>query len=423
MTALTRSPFWALATAFTVLQRTAAGPTNSPSASCSVKPLLVDLSAEVPRMMDLINNTRLPDLPVYPGVGSSMGIDLDVLKSLKDEWLNEFDWEEEQEEMNKLNHYTAVIEGLTVHFTHEESDDPAAIPLLINHGWPGSSFLEFGPVLDALTASAETEYGTNVSFHVVAPSLPGFAFSDPAPENWTLADTARIYNALMTNVLGYPTFAVHGTAHGAAVAYTLYEDHNTTTRAAHFSFIPFFPPTAEAVAAMGITLDPLEQFMLKRSDDWGRTGNAYYLLQLNTPNTIGLALYDSPVGQLAWIGEKYIDWSDPSAGVPPSLLTRREVLRCVSLYYLTHTFVSSIYTYAQNPMAFRHAYTKPPTTAPLLLSQFKYNVGFWPRQVVETVGNLVEYRNHELGGNFPALDNPDALIEDIRRIGDYWEQS
>lgn len=114
------------------------------------------------------------------------------------------------------------------------------------------------------------------------PSLPGFTFSDPAPENWTLVDTARIYNTLMTEALGYPTYAVHGTAHGAAVAYTLYEDYSATARAAHFSFLPFFPPTAAEVAAMDITLNELEQAMLKRSDEWGETGNAYYLLQLTT---------------------------------------------------------------------------------------------------------------------------------------------
>lgn len=85
--------------------------------------------------------------------------------------------------------------------------------------------------------------------------------------------------------------------------------------------------------------------------------------------------------------------SDPKAGKSPSVLNKNEILRCVSLYYLTRTFLSSVFTYAQNPMAFRHEYTKAPTTAPMLLSQFKYNVGFWPRQVAETVGNLVEFRS------------------------------
>lgn len=172
-----------------------------------------------------------------------------------------------------------------MHFIHEKSKDPDAIPLLINHGWPGSSFLEFAPVINPLTQIANISCAKGkkqVSFNVVIPSLPGFAFSSPAPANWTLDDTARVYNTLMTEVLGYPKFAVHGTAHGAAIAYTLYEDYNTTTRAAHFSFIPFFPPTAKDIAKTNITLSPLEKFMLRRSDEWGRTGNAYYLLQLTT---------------------------------------------------------------------------------------------------------------------------------------------
>lgn len=172
-----------------------------------------------------------------------------------------------------------------MHFIHEKSRDPSAIPLLICHGWPGSSFLEFEPVFKPLAQVANVTGPDGirpVSFNIVAPSLPGFAFSSTAPANWTLDDTARVYNTLMTKVLGYPKFAVHGTAHGAAVAYTLYEDYNVTTHAAHFSFIPFFPPTAEDVSEMNITLTSLEEFMLKRSDDWARTGNAYYLLQLTT---------------------------------------------------------------------------------------------------------------------------------------------
>lgn len=184
----------------------------------------------------------------------------------------------------RLHHYTVEIEGLRVHFIHEKSKDRRnAIPLLINHGWPGSSFLEFEPVINELTKVANISgAGRRVSFDVVVPSLPGFAFSSPAPANWTLDDTARIYNTLMTDVLGYPKYAVHGTAHGAAIAYTLYEDYNATTRAAHFTFIPFFPPTAEEVAKMNVSLTPLEEFMLQRSDEWAQTGNAYYLLQLTT---------------------------------------------------------------------------------------------------------------------------------------------
>jgi hypothetical protein len=116
-------------------------------------------------------------------------------------------------------------------------------------------------------------------------------------------------------------------------------------------------------------------------------------LTLSQPNTIALALYDNPVGQLAWIGEKIIDWSDPRAGSGPSVLDHRELLTGVSLFYLTKTFVSSAFIYAQNSGGFKTDYTKAATDAPLLFSAFKYNVGFWPPAKVAQVGNLVSYRS------------------------------
>lgn len=175
-----------------------------------------------------------------------------------------------------FKHFTANIEGLTIHFIHEKSKDPNAIPLILNHGWPGS-FLEFTPIIKQLTQTAKTSTGKSVSFNVVVPSLPGFAFSSSPPGNWTLDDTARVYNTLMTQVLGYKTFAAHGTSHGAPVTFTLYDVFNTSTRAAHLVFIPFLPTPMEQIAAMNITLSPLEQFELKRSTDWGTTGLAYFL--------------------------------------------------------------------------------------------------------------------------------------------------
>ncbi|KAJ4323529.1 hypothetical protein N0V84_004269 [Fusarium piperis] len=354
-------------------------------------------------MIELVRNSRLPDKPEYPGVGSSMGIDLDVLKSLKKQWLSDFNWKTEQDNLNKLHHYVATIEGLDIHFVHHKSNDPNAIPLLLNHGWPGS-FLEFIPIIDPLTKKAKTSTGKTVSFDVIIPSLPGYAFSSPPPEGWTSEDTARIFNTLMTEILGYKKFAVHGTDLGAPVAYHLYDAFNTTTRAAHFVFLPYYPLTPDELMARNITLSPEEEFA-----------------EQNFPNTIGLALYDNPIGQLAWIGEKFVNWSDPSAGTSPSVLDHDEILRSVSLYYLTKSFISSVYMYAQNPMGFLAEYRKARTDAPMLFSTFKYNVGFWPKELVEEAGNLVQYRFHDFGGHFPGVDNPPALVEDLREIGTYWQ--
>ncbi len=178
----------------------------------------------------------------------------------------------------RFDHFTAKIENLTIHFIHQKSTSSSAIPLILNHGWPGS-FLEFVPLIDALTQSSTLPNGNDVAFDLVIPSLPGYAFSSPAPAGWTVTDTARVLNTLMTHVLGYPTYAVHGTDVGSAVGYSMYESFNRSVRAAHFSFLPFFPLTPDSLAAQNITLSPLESFEAQRVVDWSATGSGYFIEQ------------------------------------------------------------------------------------------------------------------------------------------------
>ncbi|KAK5694081.1 hypothetical protein LTR97_009702 [Elasticomyces elasticus] len=373
----------------------------------------IDLDSR--RMVDLIRQTRLPKKPEYPDLGATAGIDLDVLKSMQKQWVTSFDWPKEQASLNGFNHFTAHIEGLRIHFIHEKASDPDAIPLILCHGWPGS-FLEFEPIIKSLAAQAQTSTNKSISFNVVVPSLPGLAFSTAPPANWTIDDTARVYHTLMTKVLGYKTFAVFGTDWGCGPSFGLYRDYTASTRAAHFAFIPFLPATSEELKSDNITLNSLEAFEEATSEAWLTTGAAYFAEHSTKPNTIGLALYDNPVGQLAWID------SDPRAGTGPSLLTHDAILRSVSLYYLTESFVSSIFLYYQNLLDGLHpVYAKAQTDAPMLFSAFKYNIAFWHKEKVATVGNLVQYRNHDFGGHFPGIDNPPALLEDLREIGNFWE--
>lgn len=214
---------------------------------------------------------------------------------------------------------------------------------MLCHGWPGT-FYEFQYIADNLTEVANISSSRDskqVSFNVVIPSIPGFTFSSPPPENWTVGDTGRVYNTLMTKVLGYKTYAAHGTAHGAAIVYSMYEHFNSTTRAVHFNFVPFRPPTMATVSEMKIPLSPDEEFTIERMDKWTATGSAYFILQVTRvclaempawmavshgpycsalltpstkPNTIGLALEDNPLGQMAWIGEKYHDCKEINPG-------------------------------------------------------------------------------------------------------------
>ncbi|KAF7345580.1 Epoxide hydrolase domain protein [Mycena venus] len=376
-----------------------------------VKAFKIDLTAQIPRLQSLVANSRLPAKELYPDSGSGeRGIELDVLQELQTDWLTEFDWEAQQADLNTFKQFTAVIEGLTVHFVHEKSADPDAIPVILLHGWPGS-FQEFLPVIKPLTESWRSPTGKNISFNVVVPSLPGFVFSDSAPPNWTVDDTARVMNTLMVD--------------GSGVGYAQYGTYNTTVRAAHFAFIPFFPPLAQDIAENNISLSDDEKVTLQRAIDWNATGNTYFLEQAAKPNDVGLALYDSPcwAAGMDWcsVAQIFHSGSDPRAGTPPSALNNTAILTSVSLYYLTDSFLSSVWIYGQNPNVFRVAYTKAPTDAPMLFSQYEYNFCLWPKEFVAKVGNLVSYKFHDFGGHFAGLDNPPALIQDIRDIGLYFE--
>lgn len=228
----------------------------------------------------------------------------------------------------RFSHYEATIEGQRLHFVHEKSKDPDAIPIVLLHGWPGS-VLEMFPVVDLLTGNKQHPGKTHhKNFHVVIPSLPGFGFSSPAANGWTTSDTARIIDTLMTKTLGYKQYAIHGTDWGCVVAFDLYDSFNATARALHLSFLPFFSLDIQQLAEQNITLQDHELKQVQRYVDWRDSGEGYLieqstkvksnsslipilfpctqLLTVRTmqSNTIGLALQDNPVGQLAWIGEK-----------------------------------------------------------------------------------------------------------------------
>ncbi|TGO42010.1 hypothetical protein BHYA_0013g00130 [Botrytis hyacinthi] len=423
-------------------------------ALAQVKDFKIDL--EPHRMLQLVSQTQLPAVEEYPGLGGSLGIDLSVLKSMQTEWTTTFDWATEQADLNRYNHYTTKIEELTIHFIHHKSSEPNAIPLILNHGWPGT-FMDFLPVIDPLTTASSTSNRTSASFHVVVPSLPGYAFSSAPPATWTLNDTARIFNTLMTDVLGYETYAAHGSDFCSNVAYSLYNDFNNPS---YWYTIPSVK--LGRVPKYNITLDAGEEFQ----ENLVLGFNTGYVIEQSTKtNTIGLALHDNPVGQLFWMAEKYIsckifkpphlpivsqadmpEGSDPQAGTSPSVLTHNEILRQVPLYFLTKSFVSSTFTCPQNTDAYSSSYSKAQTDAPMLFSSFKYSGAFWTEQVVSWVGNLVTYNcesfsfltipikfswrysllhanetvDHNFGGHFPGLDNPPALVDDIRQIGNYW---
>ncbi|KAJ7738281.1 Alpha/Beta hydrolase protein [Mycena olivaceomarginata] len=405
-------------------------PATSRDTDFDVEPFRVNLAHEVPHMKTLIQNTRLPGTTLYPVVEIEFAIRLDFLRDLQMKWFNDFDWTKQEAALNKVPHFTAKIEGLTVHFVHTKSKEPYRIPLLMMHGWPGS-FQEFLPVIKPLTELWKSPAGKRISFDVIVPSLPGFLFSSPPPQNWTTNDTARIFNTLMVNVLGYSTYALRTEySRGSVIGYTLYSIFNTSVRAANLKSIPFVAPTPDDIAANNTTLSDIAKVTKQRTADNRATGQGYFTEQMFEPtgNIIGPALYDNPIGQLAWIGGNIqlfptdcAPGSDPHAGTPPSVLIHKSLLTMVSLYYLTQTFQSFVWLYTQNPNTFSPNYVKPATEGPLVFSLLEFDTMLWPREYVERASNLVLYKQHEFGGHFAGLDNPPALVEDLHDLGVYFE--
>jgi hypothetical protein len=179
---------------------------------------------------------------------------------------------------------------------------------------------------------------------------------------------------------------------GAKINHIMYTQYTANVKAAHFSFIPFFPLTADELATENITLTAFEQEGLQRWTNFTTSGMGYFIEHNTRPNTIGQALLDNPVGQLAWIGEKFFEWTDPDRSAP-STFNDETILTSVSLYFLTRTFLSSVWIYHVGALGTGPAaYNIERPVAPMGFSAFRYNPGAWPEAMIAKVGNLTVYR-------------------------------
>ncbi|KAJ1305117.1 hypothetical protein OPQ81_000154 [Rhizoctonia solani] len=431
-----------------------------------VRPFKVNLSSRVSHLKELANLTKLPEKSVLGKSGA--GIDLSWLKDRRQNWLNDYDWDKEQREMNKFNHSTVDIGNMTVHFIHQRSSNPNAIPVLLTHGWPGS-FYEFHEVIGPLGNPGGE---SNTSFHVIVPSLPGFGFTSPAPPGWSSNNTADLFNTLLTDVLGYQSYTTVAGDWGMVVTWALHNNHADHVKAVLYTgLLPDLGPTYDQLKAdprfadKADSLTEEQKERLQYNTVFTSDGFGYFIEQTTraSPATIGLALYDNPIGQLAWIGEKYLT-GDPLIGTPPSTLDNNTILTSVSLYYLTGTFETATNVYYQNQGAFVSGLRRAANRVPMGFADYPYEalcavfpflmfsmpnsalIRYYPKFYLEEVGNLVFYSGayislfmsfrevliqgvvclpieHERGGHFSALDNPPAYVEDIRAMMGRWYEA
>jgi epoxide hydrolase len=383
--------------------------TDKPSTDAQVKPFRIDVpQADLDDLRDRLIRTRWPQL-----VSSSWerGVPVEYLKELAEYWANSYDWRTHEATLNQYPQFTTTIDGQNIHFLHVESPEPDALPLILVHGWPGS-VVEFLDVIGPLTDPKAHGGDSADAFHVVVPSIPGFGFSGPTSEpGWTTDRIARVFAELMSR-LGYDRYGAQGGDFGAFVAPQLGRigpDHvvGVHVNAATFGFIPFGDVDEAELA----TLTDTEKARLERLNNYLSEGNGYFQIQATRPQTVAYGLNDSPAGQLAWVIDKFKEWTHPSTDLPEAAIDRDHILTNVMLYWLTGTAGSSANIYYED---MNSGSWPTPSPVPTGVAAFAEDVAI--RRYSEPNHNIVHWSDFERGGHFAAMEAPDLLVGDVREF-------
>jgi len=365
--------------------------------------------ADLDDLAGRLGNIRWPD--ELPGAGWQFGIPLDYVKELAEYWRTRYDWRAQEERLNGFAGFTTNLDGANVHFLHVRSPEADAKPLLLMHGWPGS-IVEFLHVIGPL--SDPRAYGGDPAdaFHVVVPSSPGFGFSGPTTEpDWGTKRIAPAYVELMRR-LGYERFAAHGGDWGALIAREIGLRFPEHVIGLHLTMLAGAGPWSEAELA-DLTGDELTEakISLERSTRFRQEEMGYAIIQGTRPQTLAYGLTDSPVGQLAWLAEKFKEWSD-SVDVPEDAIDRDDLLTNVMLYWITGTANSSSRIYATLGGTWGGKTEK--STVPTGIAVFPKDTARPVRSFAERTENIVGWSEFDRGGHFPALEEPDLVIADVR---------
>lgn len=378
--------------------------------SAQIRPFRVEIAeAAIQDLKARIANTRWPEQ--LPGAEWERGVPVSYLKELAAYWGNEFDWRAAEERLNQHAQYLTEIDGQTIHFFHVRSPEPNATPLVLLHGWPGS-VVEFLNVIGPLSDPRAHGLDPDQAFHLVIPSMAGFGFSTPLSDSgWGSMRNAKAFTQLMST-LGYEKYGVQGGDYGAFVAPDMGRvapDRviGVHVNAATFGFIPLGPVSDDDLADMTAT----ERERLARLGHWTAEQDGYFKIQATRPQTVGYGLADSPTGQLAWIVEKFKEWTNSTKALPEDAVLRDEILADVSVYWFTGTATSSANMYYEST----HGGEWPvPSNVPTGVAAFAEDVSI--RRYAEEGHNIVHWSDFEVGGHFAALETPDLLVGDIRKF-------
>ncbi|RKT84621.1 Pimeloyl-ACP methyl ester carboxylesterase [Saccharopolyspora antimicrobica] len=376
-------------------------------ASRDITPFHLDVPQhDLDDLRERLARTRWAD--EVPGLGWSYGPPLAYLRELAEYWRDGYDWRAQEARLNAFPQHTTEIDGATIHFLHVRSPRPDALPLLITHGWP-SSVAEYLDVVEPLTEAG---------FHLVIPSLPGYGLSGPtASAGWGAERVARAWAELMSR-LGYARYGLQGGDWGTWISRTLAINEPERVVGLHTNGMITFPSG-----------DPDEFAKLTDADHarmarWQRYTDELYgykLIQSTKPQSLAYSLADSPVGLLGWIVGVLKEWTD-CADTPEDAIDRDRILTTVMLYWLTNTAGSAARSFVETPDNSAKA-EEEGVIEQLTDGTVPHGVAVFPKDVLapvrpfaERINNIVRWTEYDRGGTFPAMEQPDLYVRDVREF-------
>ena len=377
----------------------------------SITPFEIIVSdAAISDLKTRLQNTRLPDQ--ISETTWEYGTDKTYLTELIDYWENEFDWKEQERTLNEFDHFKTEIDEIEMHFIHQRSEHPDAIPLMIVHGWPGS-ISEFSKIIDPLVDPVAYGGSASDAFHVITPSLPGFGFSSaPTQPGYSPEKIAHILAALMEKI-GYQRYAIAGGDWGAIINRYLAFNYPDRLIGLHSNMMLAGPPTDREQRA---DVTQAEETARAARGAYMQNERAYQQIQGSKPQTLGYGLNDSPTGLAAWSVEKFHGWTDMPQGATGYLdnhFTKDELLTNIAIYWFTGTITSSTRIYYENsktPIETPLGFINVPTGAAI----FPAEIFVTPRAWAEAAYDLRHWSVMSEGGHFAALEKPDLYLNDLQ---------
>lgn len=371
------------------------------------EPLLVDLAAR-------LEATRLP--PEQGPAGWDAGASPVYLRDLLAYWRGQYDWRTQESALNRFAQFRAEIGGADIHFIHERGRGPAPMPLILTHGFP-DSFTRFLKVIPLLTDPAAHGGDAADAFDVVVPSLPWCGFSQEHKHEGGLFNVNQLWHELMSDVLGYERYAAHGGDWGSTITEHIARSHAKSVIGIHLTDVPFWhslQTPEDLKPSEREYVDSVQQFQMKQG--------AYSLVQGKKPQTLADGLNDSPIGLAAWLTEKFQRWSDCDGDLE-NAFTKDEMLTNVMIYWVTGSIGGAFMPYfdvmnAGAPRWIAEAVKQKlgSDQVPAAFAMFPKDLSHPPREWAERFFNVQRWTQFDHGGHFAAMEQPEALAQDIREF-------